>query len=223
MKAHKPLAGIPSLFAAPGNGEEFRRLFEAEFSVADQISVVSIIKDVAEEVQVGAKARLPNGFPPEHATGHDRYAGIHDRLLGLDRDDFSCKHHRHPNGTTSYTAIDTPKVRALIRRLAHKGQIQKNGPFWAAEHARQNDNQFALKEFHRKILAEITYGLSDDRAEVAFVEARFPDGQGGYFEQTVDMLAAINTVTFDVPMEDIGDARDASVKFKTPKTTKKHA
>jgi hypothetical protein len=223
LKAYSPPAGSPSLFPAPGSGEEHARLFESEIGVADQIAIVSIIRDATEETHAEAKARLPNGFPPAHAEGHDRYAGIHDRLLALDRDDFSCKHNRHPNGTTSYTAIETPNVRALVRRLESKGHTPKNGPFWAAEHRKQNDHQFDLEEFKHKVLAEITYGLTDDRSEVAFVEARFPDGNGGYFERTVNMLAAINAVTFAVPMEDVDDARSADVKSKTPKTTKRPA
>ena len=223
MRAHKPRAGIPNLFPVPGDGEEHRKLFLAEFGIADQIAIVSIIQDVTEQVQAETKNRLPNGFPPEHAAGHDRYAAIHDRLLTLDREDFSCKHHRHPNGTTSYTAIETPNVRGLIRRLESRGQLQKNNPFWAGEHARQNDNQFDLEEFRHRLIVEITYGLSADRSDVAFVEARFPDGRGDYYAEAVDMLGALKTATFDVPMEDIGDARDASVKPKNPKTIKKHA
>jgi hypothetical protein len=223
LKPYQPLASTPSLFPAPGGGEERKRLFESEIGVADQIAIASIIKDVTEDVHAEAKTRLPNGFPPAHAEGHDRYAGIQDRLLTLDREDLSCKHHRHPNGTTSYTAIETWNVRAIVRRLESKGQIPKNGPFWAAEHCKQNDNQFDLDEFRRKIFAEITYGLSEDRSEVTFIEVRFPDGQGGYFEQTVDLFAAINTVTIGVPMESIDDTREATVKPKTPKTLKKHA
>jgi hypothetical protein len=184
LKPQSPPAGMLSLLPAAHGGEERKRLFDVEIRIADQIAIVSIIKDGCEEAHADVKVRFPNGFPPEHVKGQDRYAGIHDRLLALDRDDFSCKHQRHPQGgTTSYTAIETQNVRALVRRLYYKGQVQKNGPFWKSEHNRQNQNQFNLEEFRRKILAEITYGLNDNCSEVAFIEARFPDGQGGYFEQ----------------------------------------
>jgi hypothetical protein len=216
----------PTLVPLAQSRPDLRNALLEEFSTADFIGVATAIRQACRTAPVSVQSAHANGFPLAHAIGIDRYTGVHDRVLTLNRPGFKCVAERHPYGaSTCFTSIETLAVRALIRKFQYRGEIQKNNPFWESEHSKQNANVFDFGDarYGAKIIAEIGYGVDgDDETEVAFIEARFPDGLGGYYFETVDILAIADAPS-TVPVESVGDSNEPSVRKEKAKPVKKHA
>ncbi len=172
--------------------------FNAELSRNSQRGIVATLIAVcrAEALESRKKFKL---IPIWHALGQNRYYALQEAFLAA-KDDPHCPYsvhlQRHPKGTTTYVSLETAGLRLTLCKVTSRRDTPPLSLFRNVEQWRQLS---FLENEREQLIAVLAYGFDKGTIDIPdFIEIRFPDGNGGYLPESIDLVAVLRE---PVPVE----------------------